>query len=913
MHMVHHPIFVTLSVVVACLGSWTALDLFRRVRAHTGAWRGAWLAASGIGMGLSIWSMHFIAMLGFDPGSEVRYRIGLTALSLLLAIGTTTFAFFSVNDRSLRRLLTAGTFMGLGICIMHYVGMAAVMTNTAISNDGVYVALAFAVAIIASTGALVVARGERTFLQRMFAAIVLGFAIAGMHYTAMLGVRLMPGTVPQGIVDSGIDSVTLAIGIATGTTLILFLALIAALSDRRFEALAAQEALRSEQQLRAIIEHLPLGVFVTAAPSGEIRFSNAEAAKLFRHPIGGTTVWNVRGEYGAVDSGGRLLAPEEYALYQAMHEGRRVGPRVQTYRRGDGSVVQFEVTAAPISDRVGDGALAVVAFHDVTAKLIAEAEARQATALRDSEERFRLIAEHAPVMLWISDAAGQYAYGNTAFREFCGLQQENPSKHLADMLAPEQREKILAQFESATHARSGLSVEARFRSADGSSRIVQIKATSRFNDRGEFLGLIGVNVDVTEIRRAQTELLHMNELLEERVAAALAEKAQAQEELMHAQRLESLGRLTGGVAHDFNNLLTVVIGALDIILRHPENADRRTKLGEAALAAARRGERLTGQLLAFARRQPLRSEPCDLNGLIREGEPLIERAVGDGLSLELSLSETPATVQIDPAQFESALLNLIVNAVDATPAGGAISIETHLCDLLQSEFPEVTSGRYFCVRVTDTGQGMTREVMSHIFEPFFTTKPVGKGTGLGLSQVYGFVRQSGGTVRVHSVPGHGTTFELHLPVLQEGTEAKLTEQLQHRGSLALNILLTEDDASVAAITETMLKNLGHQVTRASDAHQALTTLRSEHYFDLLITDVAMPGAMNGVELAREAATLRQQLRILLISGYAGESLDKALADGAWPFLKKPYLQDDLQTCLHTIFKDRAERVYTAAG
>ncbi|HKO49701.1 MAG TPA: ATP-binding protein, partial [Polyangiaceae bacterium] len=353
-------------------------------------------------------------------------------------------------------------------------------------------------------------------------------------------------------------------------------------------------------------------------------------------------------------------------------------------------------------------------------------------------------------------------------------------------------------------------------------------------------------------------------------------------------------------------LLTVVIGALDIILKHPENTERRTRLGEAALAAARRGERLTAQLLAFARRQPLRSEPCDLNDLILEGEPLIQRAVGEALSLDLRLSEAPATVRIDPAQFESALLNLIVNAVDATPAGGAIAIETEVRDLAESECPEVKPGRYFGVRVTDTGQGMTRDVLNHIFEPFFTTKPAGKGTGLGLSQVYGFVRQSGGTVRVHSALGQGTTFELYLPVLHEGRQVKPVEEPQHQGGLTLNILLAEDDASVAAITETMLRNLGHQVTRTLDAHQALAALKSEHDFDLLMTDVLMPGGMNGVELAREVATLRPQMEVLLISGYAGESLDEALADGVWPFLKKPYLQDELQACLHGIFKDRAE-------
>jgi PAS domain S-box-containing protein len=776
-HIAHHPIFVALSILIACLGSWTALDLFRRVRAHRGVWRMAWLAASGVAMGLSIWSMHFIAMLGFDPGAEVRYDIALTVLSLVLAIFATSFAFFSVRDRELRPLLAAGVFMGLGICTMHYVGMAAIVTSATITHAPVFVTLAFVIAIGASTGALIAARGERTLLQRMLAAVVLGSAIVGMHYTAMLGVDAIPNAAARSVGNGAFDKVTLAIVVAGGTMFMLFLSLIAALSDRRFEALAAREAMRSEQQLRAIMANLPFGLFVAARPSGEILFSNTEAEKLLGHPVGGSTVWNEHGNYGAVHPDGRMIAAEEYALFQAMHEGRRVGPRVQPYRRGDGTIVQLEVTAAPILQGDPRESVAVVAFQDVTEKLAAEEHARDAAELRGR-----------------------------------------------------------------------------------------------------------------------------NEVLEERVNAALAEKAQAQEALMHAQRLESLGRLTGGVAHDFNNLLTVVIGALDIILRHPENAARRTKLGEAALAAAKRGERLTAQLLAFARHQPLRTEPCDINDLIRQGEPLMQRALGDQLSLELRLMAADAVVRIDPAQFESALLNMIVNAVDATAAGGSITIETYVCDLSTNEIPEVDPGKFFRVRVIDTGEGMSPDIIHRIFEPFFTTKPSGKGTGLGLSQVYGFARQSGGTVRVHSEPGKGTTIELYLPLLDEKLPLKSEEAPQRDGTpLQLRILLTEDDASVAGITETMLKNLGHDVTRASAAHQALDALATNAEFDLLISDIAMPGGMNGLELAHAAKQRRPQLKILLISGYADESIGGAVEDDTWPFLKKPYLQQDLDAALRAIF------------
>lgn len=762
MHVGHPSIFVMLSVVIACLGSWTALDLFRRVHVHTGMGRAAWLAAAAVAMGLSIWSMHFVAMLGWNSGSEVRYDIGLTLLSLLLAMAVTAFAFFTAAEHSRPHLIIGGLVMGAGICIMHYVGMAAVVTQASLRNDKIFVVLAFLVAVLASTSALIVAIRERTLAQRISAAVVLGFAIVGMHYTAMSGVRVAPTTDTTGIIQtSGIDTIALAIVVAGGTLFILLLALIASLSDRRFEAMAAKEALRSEQQLRTIIEHLPLGVFLAEAPSGNIRFANAEATKVLRHPVGGTAIWAHDQQYGAIDADGRRLAPEEHVLHRAMREGRRVGPQLQPYRRGDGEIVQLEVTAAPVLERTGEGALAVVAFQDVTEKIAADA----------------------------------------------------------------------------------------------------------------------------------------------RVAEALAEKADAQAALLHAQRLESLGRLTGGVAHDFNNLLTVVIGALDIILRHPGDTARRAKLGEAALTAARRGERLTAQLLAFARRQPLQPINCDLNDLIRESEPLIRGVTNEALTLDLSLCDDTGIALIDPTQFEASLLNLIVNAADATPRGGRICVETRVIALAPDAIPSLAPGRYFRLRVTDTGQGMSDEVMSRIFEPFFTTKSAGKGTGLGLSQVYGFVRQSGGEVRVQSTPGQGTCFTVYLPIAEREVEAPAAQPVpQHVHDKSLQVLLTEDDPSVASITETMLRNLGHEVIRAQNAEQALQVLKSERPLDLLLSDVIMPGGVNGVELARAAVTLRPGIKVLLSSGFAGELVDRSIADGGWPFLRKPYLQDELAAHLQQFYE-----------
>jgi PAS domain S-box-containing protein len=748
LHIAHHPLFVALSSLTAWLGAWTALDVFRRVRAHVGAWRMAWLAATALAMGLSIWSMHFIAMLGFNPGAEVRYDAWRTVLSLLLAIGTTAFAFFFARGGGVRREIAGGVVMGAGICLMHYVGMSAVITSVGLANDTVYVVLAFVVAVTASTGALFVARSDTTALQRVLAAAVLAFAIVGMHYTAMYGVRIVSGPEPQAVLD-GLDSMVLAIAVATGTLFILLLALIAASSDRRFEAVAVREASRSEQQLRAILDHLPLGVFVAASPSGEVRFANRETTRLLGEKLEGQALWAREGEHGSVDAEGRRLSPSDHVLYRAMHEQRRIGPELRAYRRPDGSVLQIEVTAAPIQDAASGGPLAVTAFQDVSAKLAAEEQARQ------------------------------------------------------------------------------------------------------------------------------------------KVAAALAEKAEAEAALMHAQRLDALGRLTGGVAHDFNNLLTVIIGALDVILRHPDDAERRRRLGEAAMAAGRRGQRLTGQLLAFARRQPLQPETRELNDLIRESEPLLRRAIGQGLTLSMQLCEGKGVARIDPAQFEATLLNLIVNAIDASPAGSEITVETQRCML--------PAGEHFRMSVLDRGHGMSPDVVKRIFEPFFTTKPAGKGTGLGLSQVYGFVKQSGGEIHVDSAEGRGTAFHIYLPM----SDGRADEQpVMHTGVIRpLTILLVEDDPAVSAVTETMLVDFGHKVRRAANADEAMRILWSDAELDVLFSDVVMPGEMNGVDLAKQCASQRPGLKILLTSGYAGDSLDESLAQGAWPFLRKPFLSTELANAL----------------
>lgn len=544
-------------------------------------------------------------------------------------------------------------------------------------------------------------------------------------------------------------------------------------------------------------------------------------------------------------------------------------------------------------------------IEDVADRAWSEVERTRAQAeVLESEARFRDIADTAPVLIWVTKQDRSRAFVNQAYVEFMGGDYE--SVRTADWrtyIHADDHEMLIRKSVACEASGLPFSLEARFRHHSGEYRWLKSFSHPRFGPGGGVVGFVGVAFDVTDARRVEHDLKRINELLEDRVGEALAEKARAEADLMHAQRMEAVGRLTGGVAHDFNNLLTVVIGALDLILKSPEDAGRRQKLGEAALSAARRGERLTHQLLAFSRRQALRPEAVDINALIRESDPLLRRAVGEAVAYKLKLRRGGARVIVDPAQFEAALLNLIVNARDAVAErgqteGARITVQTQACEVEAGDVVELAPGDYVCVTVADTGAGMNAETMQRVFEPFFTTKAVGKGTGLGLSQVYGFARQSGGGVKISSTVGEGTEIRVYLPPAPSEDIAPDAGQRRVQGVVKAGqtLLLVEDDTAVATIAMEQLRGMGLQVETAETAAQALAVLEQRR-FDVMLSDIVMPGGMTGIELARACATRWPQMSIILTSGYAGEDVDLALADAPWPFLRKPYSGEQLREAL----------------
>ncbi|WP_419730690.1 ATP-binding protein [Lichenicola sp.] len=382
------------------------------------------------------------------------------------------------------------------------------------------------------------------------------------------------------------------------------------------------------------------------------------------------------------------------------------------------------------------------------------------------------------------------------------------------------------------------------------------------------------------------------------------------EDALHqAQKMEAIGQLTGGVAHDFNNLLTVIVGGLDMVIRKPERTERVVRLAEAAMTAARRGEQLTQQLLAFSRRQMLRPETLDPRRLLHEFEALAKRAVGEAVELVFEFAPAIHPVRVDPAQLESAVLNLVVNARDAIiqagkaggsgRAAGRITVTCRNVDLEQDLAVERTlaPGAYVEVAVADTGSGLDARTLARAFEPFFTTKEIGKGSGLGLSQVYGFMRSAGGDVLIESELGIGTTVRLLLP---RSPDAVVEQKQAVVDSLPLRpaandetVLLVEDDEQVLDMAIESLQELRYKVVVSRNASEALEYLNSDDPIDVLFSDVVMPGGMNGAELAIEAQRLRPGLKVLLTSGYVGEVGAGQVVGGGLPVLTKPYRRDEL--------------------
>jgi signal transduction histidine kinase/ActR/RegA family two-component response regulator len=432
---------------------------------------------------------------------------------------------------------------------------------------------------------------------------------------------------------------------------------------------------------------------------------------------------------------------------------------------------------------------------------------------------------------------------------------------------------------------------------------------------------------VMERRRAdslsQADTLRLKSLVQKRddelatahqsLAHEMAERAHAEQAFAQAQKMESMGKITGGVAHDFNNLLQVVGGNLSLLARNPlEESPRSRRLLNGAIDGTRRAAALTHRLLAFSRRQPLQPRPIAANALIKELLELLQRALGESNELKFEPAEQLVSVTVDPSQLESALLNLAINARDAMPHGGVLTIKTGNVTVdrpIANHSGHLAPGDYVLITISDTGCGMDANTAAHAFEPFFTTKDVGEGSGLGLSQVYGFLKQSGGHVMLSSEVGKGTTVKIYLPQGSAPATEAVTRIVPKPETLPGNetILVVEDDPDVRAFTVDMLSELGYTVLEAPDAARALEQLSLHHTtIDLMYTDVVLPGGVNGAVLARTVATKYPNIKILFTTGYSRDAIIHAgQVDKGVDLITKPFTYDQLEAKLRQVLDKRA--------
>jgi PAS domain S-box-containing protein len=496
---------------------------------------------------------------------------------------------------------------------------------------------------------------------------------------------------------------------------------------------------------------------------------------------------------------------------------------------------------------------------------------------RERERYFDMVQD----FLTVTGFDGTIHDVNTAAAAAIGMSREQVlATSLYQFLHPQDRPVVDSAVEQFVAGASTVDVEVRYRYRDGSWHWSAWKSTAIAEDRLIF----SVGRDTHEQR-------------------------QAEEMLRRSERLEAIGQLTGGIAHDFNNLLTVVIGNLDRIVSSGRADERTRQLAEVALEGAERGARLTEHLLAFARRQRLEPQVLRLDELLPRMEPLYRRAVGEAVELRFTLAPGLWPCRADPGRLETAVLNLILNARDATPEGGRVTVGAANVSVAPREVARLAPGDYLVISVRDTGSGMPPEILERAFEPFFSTKAAGKGAGLGLSMVYGFAEQSGGTARIESCPGAGTTVYLYLPRAKEEPAGEAIEPSAAAMDTRppVTILVVEDEPSVRRITADILKELGHRVLIAGNGPEALATLQQEPAVDLLITDMVMPGGMSGITLASVARQSRPQLRVLLVTGYGfGANGDRIAADG-FDVLRKPYRPAQLSAKVQEVIGRPARR------
>jgi len=494
-------------------------------------------------------------------------------------------------------------------------------------------------------------------------------------------------------------------------------------------------------------------------------------------------------------------------------------------------------------------------------------QAHAEDARRQTEERYRTLVEGVRDVIFALTPDGAISALNPAFETITGWSRDEwLGKPFEGLVQAADVPDALELFGRVLRGEPRPTSQLRVRTRKGDARVVEFSASAQLRD-GRLVGILGIGRDVTD-------------------------RVLLEQQLRQAQKMEAVGRLAGGIAHDFNNILTAITGYVDLLLEDLPPGDPRRNDAQEVRKAADRAAGLTRQLLAFSRQQVLQPRVVGLNGLVTDIEKMLRRLLGEDIDLATRLDPTLGAVKADPGQLEQVIMNLAVNARDAMPQGGKLTIETANAELDESyareHFP-ATPGRYVLLAVSDTGVGMTPDVQAHLFEPFFTTKERGKGTGLGLATVYGIVKQSGGFIWVYTEPGRGSSFKVYLPRVDESVQPREATAGAGAKRGTETVLLAEDEAPVRAVARHVLERHGYNVLEAPSAEAALDLARRySGDIHVLLTDVVMPG-LSGPDLARQLVVLRPAVRVIYMSGYTDDAITRhGVLEPGLAYVQKPF-------------------------
>ena len=629
---------------------------------------------------------------------------------------------------------------------------------------------------------------------------------------------------------------------------------------------------RDVERLRDMMEAIPNAIILVSA-SGCVEMMNAQAERLFgysREELLGKPI--------------EVLAP---ARFRARHAGLsqayfsnpeacQMGADLDLYAlRQDGTEFPVEIGLNPIE--TDEGTMVFAAIVDISSRKALE------SALDHSLQEVRYLFERNPLPMWVYELGTMrfLDVNQAAITQYGYSRDEFLAMDVYDIRTSEEADRLrqhLKEYEVREHEKT---LNWQHRTKDG--KLLEADIFS--------------HAIVFEGRPARLV-----------VSLNVTERNVAEAQLRQSQKMEAIGQLTGGVAHDFNNLLTIMLGNLEMISELAAGNSTIQEMVEDALASVSRGSSLTQRLLAYARQQPLEPKIVEVRNLVASMTELLRRSLGEVIQVRLHLPMNLWKTRVDPSQLENALLNLAVNARDAMPRGGALTIEAQNLTLDQQyadRNTEVNPGDYVMLAISDTGHGIPREILERVLEPFFTTKPVGKGSGLGLSMVYGFVKQSGGHLKVYSEVNRGTTIKIFLPRASGVEDAQETSPVVEEVPRSRDhevILLVEDDVTIRKLLQRVLTNLGYQILVAEDGPTALAAIERAQRIDLLFSDVVLPGGMSGLELADVVKRSHPNLKLLLMSGYTRNALSD-FDDENVHLLSKPFRKEDLARTLYSILNE----------